>query len=328
MTASRRRAEASARRSPSVRHATVMMPTFRRPDLLSRALAALAVQRDPGVSWDLIVIDNDPPGAAGTFEASTATFPVPASLVPEPSHGSAQARNRGIAEAAGDVIVMIDDDVAPAEDWLARLLEPIVADRCDAAGGRVVLDRTVPRPRWFDEDRIGGYLSNLDLGPVERDLDEHEIVLTANAAWRADRLRATGGFDPTLGPRDGVPIVNDDALVTRKFRNSGGRIRYVPDAIVVHDVPATRLRPIEFLRRVYYFGRSEWMMDRDRLQAGRARGARVAMVSMIRQLRLRVKEGLHRPEVAFHAAVNVVRTAGSVREALSWVLEDIRNKRR
>ena len=311
-----------------MRHATVMIPTFRRPTLLARALAALAIQRDPGVPWDLVVVDNDSPGATQTFEAGTVSFPVPARLLAEPARGSAHARNRGIAEAEGDVVVMIDDDVVPAEGWLARLLEPIVAGRCDAAGGRVVLDPTVPRPRWFDEERIGGYLSNLDLGPVERELGEREIVLTANAAWRTHLLRATGGFDPMLGPRDGVPIVNDDALLTRKFRVSGGRIRYVPDAIVVHEVPPARLRPLAFLRRAYYFGRSEWMMERDHFEAGRARGARVALVSMIRQLRLRTREGLHRPEVAFHAAVNVVRTAGSVREALSWILEDVRRRRR
>jgi glucosyl-dolichyl phosphate glucuronosyltransferase len=312
----------------SLPRATVILPTYRRPDSLARALDALAGQEDPGVPWDLIVIDNDgPPGAEETFRMRSPGFPVPARLVREDSRGSAYARNRGIAEATGDIVVMIDDDVVPAPDWLARLLEPILAGRCDATAGMVVLDPAVPRPRWFDEKKIGGYVSRLDLGPIERYLGETEIALTANAAWRADLLQVTGGFDPRLGPRGGIPIVNDDALLARKYRAAGGTMRYVPGAVVMHEVTPERLRPLAFLRRAYYFGRSEWMMEREKLERGRANGARVALASLLSQLRRRAGEGLQRPDVAFHAAVNVARTVGSVREAVSWMREGSRDAR-
>jgi GT2 family glycosyltransferase len=301
---------------------TVIMPTFRRPASLARALDGLAGQDDPAASWELVVVDNDDaPGAGEVFGGHAGSFRSPARLVREPARGSAHARNRGIAEAAGGIIVMIDDDVVPSPSWLATLVAPILEGRCDATGGRVVLDPTVPRPRWYDEERVGPYLTHFDPAREERDLVDGEYVLTANAAWRAGLLRATGGFDPALGPRDGRPIVNDDVLLSRRFRSGGGRIRYVPTAVVVHELPPERLRPRDVLRRVYYFGRSEWIMEREHFSEGRLNGARVAVASLGTELRHRAREGLVKPQVAFHAAMNVARTAGAVREALSWMTE-------
>ncbi|MHB8671846.1 MAG: hypothetical protein ACYDAD_15010, partial [Acidimicrobiales bacterium] len=40
-----------------------MVPTFRRPAALARVLAGLAVQEDPGLDWEVVVVDND--GSAG-----------------------------------------------------------------------------------------------------------------------------------------------------------------------------------------------------------------------------------------------------------------------
>jgi glycosyltransferase involved in cell wall biosynthesis len=300
---------------------TVIMPTFRRPSSLGRALASLAAQEAPGLSWELVLVDNDdPPGAEAVFGELAEAFSIAARLVRERKRGSAHARNLGIAESRGGIVAMIDDDVVAAPDWLATLVEPIIAGRCDATGGRVILDPTVVRPRWYDEERVGPYLTHFDPSRTERTLEEGEYVLTANAAWRAEPLRETGGFDPALGPRDGRPIVNDDVLLSRRFQAVGGRMRYVPEAVVVHELPPERLRRWDLLRRVYYFGRSEWIMEREHYETGRLNGARVALASLASLLRDRAREGLGRPEVAFHAACHVARTLGAVREAVSWMV--------
>ena len=294
---------------------TVVVPTFRRPAGLAALLAGLSTQVDPGVAWDVVVVDNDPPRA--TVPAS---FPVPLRLVPEPTPGSAHARNRGIAEASGDVIAMVDDDVVPAADWLARLVEPILAGRCDGAGGRVELDPTVARPAWFDESGIGGYLTSFDPAPAERLLGEREYVVTANAAFRTHVLRATGGFDPALGPTGTGHLVADDVLVTRRFMEVGGRMAYVPSALVVHELPAERLRRRWILRRAWSQGRSDWRLDRPTLERRRLNGARVATSWLTAELARRRAEGLGEPGVRFHLACDVVRTAGALREAASWSL--------
>jgi glycosyltransferase involved in cell wall biosynthesis len=297
---------------------TLILPTYRRPDGLGRALKGLAGQRDPGVTWEIVVIDNDdPPGAEDVFAAAARELPVPARYVRESIRGSAHARNRGIAEATGDIIVMLDDDVRPDGDWLARLIEPILAGRSDGTGGRVLLDPAVPRPGWFDEIGIGGFLARWDLGGPERELDPGEFIVTSNCAFRSVLLRRTGGFDPELGPRGSTPLVGDDALLTRRFREVGGSVRWVPEALVVHELPSERLNRRYLLRRAYAQGRSDWILDRPTYGKRRFGGARVALSWMRIELKRRSSQGLGRQDVRFHLATDLVRTAGALREASS-----------
>ncbi|MFY9588463.1 MAG: glycosyltransferase [Actinomycetota bacterium] len=301
--------------------ATIVLPTFRRPDSLEKLLAGLPSQHDPGTPWDVLVVDNDDaPGAENVFARHASSLPVGSRFVREPTRGSAHARNTGIAGVRRTVTVLCDDDVAPEPDWLARLIEPILAGRCEGTGGRVVLDPSVPRPRWFDERSLGGYLAAWDLADHERDLERGEIVVSSNCAYRTDILQRTGGFDPALGPRGKTPLVNDDALVTRRFQAQGGRVRFVPSAVVIHELPSGRLNRRYLLRRAYLHGRSDWILDRDVMAAGRARGAGSALRALRRELALRTKEGLAHPGVAFHAACDIARTAGSLREAAALAI--------
>lgn len=296
---------------------TVVLPTFGRPDGLGRVLRALSEQEDPDVPWDVVVVDN---GAANESTAVFAhhkqTLHVPASLVHEPAPGATRARNAGIARASGDIVVFVDDDVVPRREWLSRLVAPLLGGRADAAGGRVALDPSVPLPRWLGPDWLG-YLSHYDRGSDERQLPCGDYVLTANAAFTTERLRALGGFDELLGPRRGSPMVNDDLDLCRRFAASGGRIVYVPDAVVVHDVPRARLSRRYLLRRAYAQGRSDWLLEREHNARRPLGGAKGMVVHSGRLLRDRFREGLWHSDAAMGAALAVSLLLGFLREDAS-----------
>jgi glycosyltransferase involved in cell wall biosynthesis len=289
--------------------ATVVVSTCRRPDTLRALLGTLAQQADPGLPWDVLVVDN----GDGALVGAAADLGV--AVVHEPRPGASAARNRGLAEATGDVIVFVDDDVRAAPGWLRALLAPLVAGRCDAAAGRVRLDPAVARPPWLTAE-LAAYLAEHDYGPEARDLGPGEYAITANAAFRADRLRALGGFDERLGPRAGQHVTNEDVLLCRRWQDDGGRIRWVPEAVVVHELPARRLSLRFLVGRTYSQGRSDWLLDRDRHRDGRLRGAGRATAELASVLRERTGEGLWRSPVAVRAACDVARTAGFVREAV------------
>ena len=298
---------------------TVVLPTHRRPDALARALTGLAHQQEPGVPWDVVVVDNEPaPGAEDTFARHRSVLPPGSRMAREAQVGACAARNRGIAEATGDIVAFLDDDVVPARDWLTQLVRPLVEGRAEAVGGRAVLDPSVPRPAWFDEDGIGAYLTSFHPSPVERYLTGDEYVITANAAFLARTLAEIGGFDSRLGPRGDVHIVNDDVLLSRRLLEAGGRLLYVPAAVVVHELPAQRLRPRWLLRRAHAQGRSDWIIDADLMARGRFAGAGCAVRTLGVEASRRCDEGLLRSEVSFHLACDAVRAAGWLREALRY----------
>lgn len=289
---------------------TVIVPTFRRPDALARALAGLAAQTDPP-AYDLVVVDNDP----GPHPQPS--LPEGARLVHEPRPGAAAARNRGIAETQTELLAMLDDDVVPHPDWLRSLAGPVLDGRADLVGGKVLLAPDVARPKWLGR-QIEGYLTALDLGPVEAELAPEESLLTASLLTRTALLRQVGGFDTRLGPRGGSQLVGDDVQLVRALRAVGARALWVPEAVVVHDLPPERLHRRWVLRRAYLQGRSDWRVDRSVLEQRAGQGARVALSWWGTQLRRRAGEGVTRPGVAFHAACDAARTAGALAEAASW----------
>src|SRR5438093_119112 len=92
-----------------------------------------------------------------------------------------------------------------------------------------------------------------------------------NMAFRRDALLAVRGFDERLGPRAGRPSVGEESEVCLRLRAAGWGVRYVPAAAVEHLVDPARLDPAWFLRRAFWTGWSEAMIDR------RHRGLRAAL---------------------------------------------------
>lgn len=307
---------------------SVIIPTFRRPATLRVCLDALAPQRGPAGGWEVVIVDNEPPpGSEAVVAAWSDRMEVPCRYVRESEPGAGAARNRGITEARGDVIAMLDDDVLPADGWLERLVEPIAAGRCEGTGGRVVLDPSVHRPSWFDDGRIGGYLTHHDPADHERAIKPGEWLVTANAAFRADLLRSTGGFIDGLGPKGRGHLVNDDVLLARRFREAGGRLHHVPDAVVIHELPPERLEIAWILRRAYAQGRSDWILDADEMLRRRWAGFGVPFHWLRGAIRARRRDPWNR-RTAAHLACDVARGAGLTREALVALTRRVSNRTR
>ena len=101
--------------------ASVVIPTYNRPQLLNRLLASLAEQEGDSLLEVLVCDDGS---TSSTLEATLAWK----DRVPGLRHlwqedlgfRAGQARNMGIQAAQGDVIIFVDDDVLVAPDFVER----------------------------------------------------------------------------------------------------------------------------------------------------------------------------------------------------------------
>src|SRR5579885_1919520 len=109
---------------------SVVVPTYRRPELLARCLGALAAQTLPPSDYEIVAADDAASDATrGQVEAFAAAVPVAVRYVPVTgAHGPAAARNAGWRAARGAVIAFTDDDTVPAPGWLAAGLAPFDRD--------------------------------------------------------------------------------------------------------------------------------------------------------------------------------------------------------
>ncbi len=80
---------------------SIIMPTFRRPHVIHRAIGTIQAQCFP--DWELVVVDNE--GAGYRFKDSRIRH-----LIFTDRRGASQARNFGIEAARGELVSFFDDD--------------------------------------------------------------------------------------------------------------------------------------------------------------------------------------------------------------------------
>ena len=217
------RADSSPSEVAEAPRVSVVIPTFRRPDLLSRCLEAVCAQSLAPSAYEVVVADD---GHSDETRILVERFdarrgPAVRYVRPQGGRGPAAARNAGWRAARAELIAFTDDDTVPASDWLAageRDLEPGWAALC----GRVV----VPRRTAPD----GAALPPTDHELMTRGLESAEFV-TANAFVRRNALLAIGGFDERF-----LRAWREDSDLQFRLQREAGPVGRSVAAVVEHPV--------------------------------------------------------------------------------------------
>jgi succinoglycan biosynthesis protein ExoM len=240
---------------------SVCVATCRRPEGLARLLDSLVRLDDPGVPWELVVVDNDPDRSAAPVLARYADL-LPLRALDEPRRNIAHARNRALDAAEGEWLAFVDDDEAVQPGWLAAYWAEARRGQADGWFGPVlpVLERNVTPwlgPRFYERPR---HASGAAIGVAE--------VRTSNALVRA-ALFGDRRFDPSLGLRGG----SDTELLGRLLR-SGTSFAWCDEAIVHEYIPPARHRLRWLSQRAFRGGFVHTLLELRR--HGRGAGLRVA----------------------------------------------------
>jgi succinoglycan biosynthesis protein ExoM len=226
---------------------SVVIPTFRRPELLRAAVGSVLEQRGLAVGVEIVVIDNDPAKSAERIVADLAGSPAMAlRYFCEPRPGISHARNAGVAASCGSYIAFLDDDEAASPGWLASLLSTMRDPAADIVVGPV-------RPRFPASMAVSSYarrIYNRDArAPTGQPVEWSGI---GNALLRRDRCLAVGvPFDPRFGLSGG-----EDTIFLARLREQGRRIVWCAEAAVTEVVPEEKLTSGYLLRRAFRTGQT------------------------------------------------------------------------
>ena len=236
---------------------SILIPTYRRPTLLERTLQNLLTLRPPGVTYEILVIDNS--GDRETQRVvGAAAGRLPIRLLTEIRRSKNRALLRGLEEATGDILVFTDDDIVADADWLTELSEG--ARRWPqhvVFGGRVL-------PLWPAGRTPGVQHAFLDHAYAIADWVHPEgpypasRVFGPNMAIRASVFRAGWSFDPAIGP-DGTDnyIPGSETDLTMRLERAGFQAVYLPRALVLHQIRAEQLELEWLYRRAFRKGRED-----------------------------------------------------------------------
>ncbi|MEH1799819.1 MAG: glycosyltransferase family 2 protein [Nostoc sp.] len=217
---------------------TVLIPTYRRPQDLSRCLLALQEQTKPVNQVIVVVRDTD--AETWQFLAQYTAHNLLLHTVKVTQSGVVAALNAGLAAVEGDIVSITDDDAAPHPDWLERIAAYFTCDsRLGGLGGRDWIHHgskledesrpVVGQLQWF-----GRVIGNHHLGVGEpREVD---ILKGVNMSFRTqaigqlrfdERMRGTGAQ------------VHFEMAFTLALKRAGWKIIYDPNVAVDH-YPAQR----------------------------------------------------------------------------------------
>ncbi len=254
--------------------------TFKRADYLRHALRSLCEQTLSPEQYEVIVVDNcgdrETEAAFGECADDKPNF----HYLVEKRVGLSNARNAGAKAAAGQYVAYLDDDACADPRWLESLVATFETVAPAAIGGRVWLDWQGQRPHWVPEQHLALF-TYVDHGDAAHPLQENEYLVGANIAFDKKSLEAVGGFDPSLGRQGAVLLSGEEASTLELMRARNLVIYYEPAALVWHSVIPARKHPRWLLKRLFWDGASQPLVDR----AARKPSRRTISLSAYRDLR-------------------------------------------
>src|SRR3989338_8732025 len=98
---------------------TVIIPTYNRKDILRRCLNALARQSYPAKNYEIIIVDDgSTDGTEDLVKPFLNNYICPLRYFKQENRGPAAARNLGIKNATGNIVLFMGDDIIAQSNFL------------------------------------------------------------------------------------------------------------------------------------------------------------------------------------------------------------------
>ena len=243
---------------------SVIICTYNRCESLKRTLQSLLNMFNPeGVSWEVIVVDNNSRDNTRTFcEEYKKAAGWDLKYVFEERQGLSHARNQGIETAQGEILAFLDDDVIVERYWLANIHKAFAENRVAAVGGKILPLWETPKPKWLIPS-LYYMLALLDLGDKSILLTYPNIIFGANFAVHTEIFKKYGNFNINLG-RVGMRLFCHEELdFIHRLQKAGEKILYHPNVIVHHYISTKRLSKSYFRQWKYDAGASSAVLLKD-----------------------------------------------------------------
>ena len=207
---------------------SVVIPTFRRPETLFPVLDALGRQAAPP-EFEVVVVDDG--SGDDTPERLSAYRPAyPFRFFSQENGGPASARNRGVREARGRIVLFLGDDTVPEP--------PLLAVHGKAHGEpRMHPIAVLGYTTWPRDLRVSPFLHQINEYGLQfgygliRDPEQvpFNFFYTSNVSLPRELLLEAGLFDTSF-----PHAAWEDIEVAYRLMQRGMRMLYRPEAVARH----------------------------------------------------------------------------------------------
>ena len=244
---------------------SIIIPTYRRPHRLVKALNSVALQ-ETDASYQVLVVDNGcDPWLKEMVRIARSHYSCQIRYLSVTAPGLHNGRHLGTLSTNDEILIFIDDDIEAAPGWLDAIVGCFADPDVHLVGGRYLPDYEQKPPEWIEAFwtrrpsgiSFCGYLSLLDYGDCYCQIDP-SLVWGVSFAIRRETLFQVGGFHPDSMPWDLRRYRGDgESGVSREIEKLGFKAVYHPNARLYHAVPVERMTLEYFEKRAYLQGISD-----------------------------------------------------------------------
>ena len=239
---------------------TAIICTYNRAKYIGNLLESIAANDLPKSEYEVLLVDNNcTDNTQEICEAFTKVHPdIQFHYTHEPEQGLSAARNKGIKEAHGDILVYIDDDalvdthyLRTYADWFAAHPETM------ACGGPIEPLYETAEPDWMTSYTRALLCAWMNYGSKVRAYPRGRYPGGGNAVYRKSVFEKVGLFNTALGRKGGNLMGSEEKDIFDKMHTLGMQVLYLPTPVLHHIIPQSKLERPYFDRLTLQMGISE-----------------------------------------------------------------------
>lgn len=207
---------------------SVIIPFYNSENFIPTCIEALHAQSFFSKEFEIIFVDNkSTDNSVKKFEKNLINSPFEVQILNFSDFPSSYAaRNRGVKEAKGEILVFTDADCKPEPDWLEQIVNAFskkISSKLIVAG-RVELQIEDEKSMW----ELFDHHFHMDNTQAEK----NARIATANMAVKKSFFEEIGYFDEVTS--------GADHKWSEKAVKAGASVKYFPDVLVMHPTRKTR----------------------------------------------------------------------------------------
>ncbi|WP_029904241.1 glycosyltransferase family 2 protein [Prevotella sp. 10(H)] len=239
---------------------SVIFCTYNREKYIYNAMKSVAEQDFPHEDYEIVVVNNNSTDSTEDIcNQFQQDYPqVNFRYFVETNQGLSYARNRGVEESRGDILIFVDDDATVFDFYLSFVSAFFEAHPAiNACGGPIIPVYETKKPQWlshYTEQLIGGALYQ---GSKVKPFKNGKYPGGGNSAFRKIIFEKYGLFNVELGRKGTGLIGAEEKDLYDRLSRGNEQFYYLPQMGIYHYISAKKLTEEHFKELTYSIGKSE-----------------------------------------------------------------------
>lgn len=223
---------------------SIVVPVFNGQATIGQCLDSLVKQEPSNKSLEIIVVDDGSQDETLKILSRYAGI----SVVSQSNAGPAAARNRGVKEATGDIVLFTDADCVPGERWVEEMVKSFLND--PSVVGVKGVYRTKQSKLTARFVQLEFEYKYQQMRKQMRKAGGIAFIDTSSAGYLRRVFLEAGGFDKTSFAKAST----EDIDLSFRLVSRGYRLVFNQDAYVYHQHPESFSDYIKRKSRNVYWG--------------------------------------------------------------------------